>query len=93
MEWHLPSPFISEMSLNDFVTIAKLGDGAFSSVYKVRRKKDGHLYALKQVSVSRLTEKDRANALNEVRLLASLRHPNVIAYKEAFVEPGNEVLW
>jgi len=30
--------------------------------------------------------KERQNALNEVRILASIQHPNVIAYKEAFLE-------
>lgn len=27
-------------------------------------------------------------AVNEVRLLASLEHPNVVSYKEGFVEGG-----
>ena len=30
----------------------------------------------------------RAEALNELRLLASLRHPNLVQYNEAFVEVG-----
>jgi NIMA (never in mitosis gene a)-related kinase len=30
--------------------------------------------------------KERENALNEVRILASISHPNVVAYKEAFIE-------
>jgi NIMA (never in mitosis gene a)-related kinase 1/4/5 len=33
-----------------------------------------------------LSEKERKNALNEVRILASLNHPQIIAYKEAFFE-------
>jgi NIMA (never in mitosis gene a)-related kinase len=37
-----------------------------------------------------LTEKEKENALNEVRILASINHPNVIGYKEAFIdEPSN----
>jgi hypothetical protein len=28
-----------------------------------------------------LTEKERANALNEIRILASIDEPNVIGYK------------
>ena len=34
----------------------------------------------------KLTEKEKENALNEVRILASINHPNVIAYKEAFFD-------
>ena len=28
------------------------------------------------------------NALNEVRILASIRHPNIIGYKEVFIDEG-----
>ena len=37
------------MSLKDFVILNKLGDGSFSSVYKVRRLDDNQEYALKKV--------------------------------------------
>lgn len=37
------------MSLNDFVVLAKVGEGAYSSVHKVKRISDGNLYALKKV--------------------------------------------
>ena len=35
--------------------------------------------------MSPLSQKERENALNEVRILASIRHLNVIGYKEAFI--------
>lgn len=34
----------------------------------------------------KLSEKEKANAVNECRILASIDHPNVIAYKEAFFD-------
>jgi NIMA (never in mitosis gene a)-related kinase len=37
------------MSLNDFMILGKVGEGAFSTVYKVKRISDGNLYALKKV--------------------------------------------
>ena len=78
------------MSISDFETVSKLGDGAFSSVFKVMRKSDGPLYALKKVKLGALKQKEKENALNEVRILASVNHPNIIAYKEAFIdEPTN----
>lgn len=41
-------------------------------------------YALKKVKLLNLSEKEKDNALNEVRILASVKQKNVISYKEAF---------
>jgi NIMA (never in mitosis gene a)-related kinase len=59
-------------------------------VFRVIRKVDRQEYALKKVKISNLSDKEKENALNEVRLLASVSHPNIVAYREAFLdEPSN----
>jgi NIMA (never in mitosis gene a)-related kinase len=40
-----------------------------------------------------LNEKERQNALNEVRILASIKHQNIISYKEAFFDDATSCLW
>ena len=70
-----------------------IGDGAYSSVYKVRRQEDNDVYALKKVKMLNLSEKEKENALNEVRILASINHANVVSYKEAFIDDGSSSLW
>jgi len=62
------------------------GEGAYSSVYKVKRISDESEYALKKVKILSLSEKEKYNALNEVRILASIRNPNIIGYKEVFLD-------
>ena len=57
------------------------------------RVTDGQTYALKRVKMMNLSEKEKENSLNEVRILASIRDPNVIAYKEAFFESKTNSLW
>lgn len=66
--------------------MSKLGDGAYSSVYKVKRLEDSQIYALKKVKIGMMSNKDKENAINEVRILSSVKHPNVVAYKEAFID-------
>ncbi len=78
--------------LTEFQIIKKLGDGAYSSVYKVKRVSDNTIYALKQVKMATLTDKERENALNEVRILASIEEPNVISYKESFIDEASSSL-
>lgn len=62
-------------------------------VFKVKRVTDGVEYALKKIKLLDLKDKEKENALNEIRLLASIRHPNIIGYKEAFFEKKINVLW
>ena len=78
--------------MNDFQITSKLGEGAYSIVYKVRRLIDGNIYALKKVKLINLSEKERKNALNEVRLLASIKSKLVISYKEAFFDEKDNTL-
>jgi NIMA (never in mitosis gene a)-related kinase len=62
-------------------------------VFKVKRNEDGEYYALKKVKLDHLSEKEIENAINEVRILASIKHPNVIQYKEAFIDEKSKALW
>ena len=41
---------------------------------------------MKTISLSKLSNKEKDNALNEVRLLASIQIPNVIGYKASFFD-------
>ena len=47
---------------------------------------------MKKVKMGKLSSKEKDNALNEVRILASVNHPNVIGYKEAFFEDSTNCL-
>ena len=80
------------MSLNDFKIGKLLGKGAFGIVILAKRLLDGQIYAMKQVRISQLTDKEKNNALNEIRILASLSHRNIIGYKDAFFDEQSKTL-
>ena len=80
------------MSLQNFEIFNKIGEGAYSVVHKVKRKSDGEIYALKKVRFISLTDKEKENAVNEIRILASISHPNIIGYKEAFIDRNSDCL-
>ena len=80
------------MSLSDFQIGKTLGKGAFSSVCIVKRKLDNKTYAMKRVKISQLSPSDKDGSLNEIRILASLEHPNIIGYKEAFYDMASQTL-
>ena len=78
--------------MDGFIILDKIGEGSYSSVYKVKRKEDGIIYALKKVKFTKLKEKEKLNALNEIRILSSINNQNVISYKEAFFDEKDSTL-
>lgn len=73
--------------------LKRLGEGAYSSVYHVKRSLDGNTYALKKVKMGKLSDKEKENALNEVRILASINHKCICRYFEAFIDEPSSSLW
>ncbi len=80
------------MSSKNFKVMEMVGKGSFASVYKVLRKTDGKVYAMKRVKINKMSRKEIADTLNEVRFLASIRHANIVGFYEAFVENNDSEL-
>ena len=78
--------------MDDFQILSKLGEGAYSTVFKVKRIIDNQIYALKKVKLLNLSEKEKENSLNEVRILASVKSNFVVSYKEAFFDEKDNTL-
>ena len=78
--------------MSDFQIMSKLGEGAYSTVFKVKRNVDNKIYALKKVKLLNLSEKEKENSLNEVRILASVKSNFVVSYKEAFFDEKDNTL-
>jgi NIMA (never in mitosis gene a)-related kinase len=45
------------MSLQEFQIIKELGSGSFGSVFKVKKRSDQKVYAMKQVKLTKLNAK------------------------------------
>jgi len=78
--------------MENFEIITKLGDGAYIVVYKVKHEQDNKIYALKKVKLKELCDKEKQNALNEVRILSNVKSNFVISYKEAFIDEDDSNL-
>jgi serine/threonine protein kinase len=77
---------ISISTTKDFEILKQIGKGSFGTVFWVKRKKDGIVYALKSMSISSIDKTSIENCLNEIRILCSIIHPNMVGYKEAFLD-------
>jgi NIMA (never in mitosis gene a)-related kinase 1/4/5 len=79
-------------SSGNYEFVKELGSGSFGQVRLVRSKDNQQLYALKSVSLNRLSQKEKYSALNEVRLLASFDIPYVIKYEGSFFNQETQEL-
>ena len=80
------------MSISNFEILSQLGKGSFGAVYKVLRKTDNKIYAMKIVNIPNLSQKEINNSLNEIRILASIHNPHVVSYHEAFYSENTKSL-
>ena len=59
---------------------------------QVERKSDGKIYALKRVNISKMSKREVSDAVNEIRVLASVRHPHIVSFLQAFLDKGDSEL-
>lgn len=78
--------------LLDILQVHKLlGKGSYGKVYKVEREGDKQMYALKEADLGAMSQAERADAVNEVRLMVSMSHPNVVSSLQQH-QPGDTTL-
>ncbi|XP_069592367.1 serine/threonine-protein kinase Nek9 isoform X2 [Ranitomeya imitator] len=69
-----------------YIPIRVLGHGAYGEATLYRRTEDDSLVVWKEVGLTRLSEKERRDALNEIVILSLLQHDNIIAYYNHFLD-------
>ncbi|XP_072021077.1 LOW QUALITY PROTEIN: uncharacterized protein [Amphiura filiformis] len=75
-------------TLAGFERIRTVGKGAYGAAVLYRKKDDDSLVILKEINMHDLTANERQMALNEIRVLGMLDHPNIISYYDSFEEDG-----
>uniref|UniRef100_A0A8C9P5Q3 non-specific serine/threonine protein kinase n=1 Tax=Spermophilus dauricus TaxID=99837 RepID=A0A8C9P5Q3_SPEDA len=69
--------------------VQKIGEGSFGKAILVESKEDGRQYVIKEISISRMSSKEREESRREVAVLANMKHPNIVQYRESFEENGS----
>eukprot|EP00242_Pyramimonas_sp_CCMP2087_P012684 CAMPEP_0198199912 /NCGR_PEP_ID=MMETSP1445-20131203/3020_1 /TAXON_ID=36898 /ORGANISM="Pyramimonas sp., Strain CCMP2087" /LENGTH=731 /DNA_ID=CAMNT_0043869823 /DNA_START=481 /DNA_END=2676 /DNA_ORIENTATION=- len=63
-----------------------LGRGAQGTVILVRRKADRAKFCIKKIYIEDQSPDDQEAVMNEIKVLAKLAHPNIVAYYGSFME-------
>ncbi|OQS04113.1 CAMK family protein kinase [Thraustotheca clavata] len=70
--------------MDKYTRIRELGEGSFGNVYLMREKKNGgSLVCVKDIAVNGTASVQ--DCCNEAKLMEKLSHPNIVAYKDAFM--------
>ena len=78
----------TENKLSNFEILSEIGRGSFSTVYKVKCKIDNYIYAMKEVNLPNLNQKEIDNSFNEVQILSKLKSEYIISYIDSFSQNG-----
>eukprot|EP00667_Euglena_gracilis_P013091 EG_transcript_13478 len=70
--------------MEKYTNLRVVGHGTMGECHLVQHCEDRRLFVMKQMSLHTMTEKEQSHAVNEVRILASLAHPNVVQFQEYF---------
>lgn len=81
------------MSIDGYKRIKVLGRGSFGCAVLCERRKDGVKVVIKEIDMAKMASGERAAALQEARVLASLNHPNIVTCHESFVDERDSKLY
>ncbi|XP_054259607.1 cyclin-dependent kinase-like 4 isoform X2 [Macrosteles quadrilineatus] len=74
----------SSRLMERYEKLGKLGEGSYGMVFKCRNRETGQIVAIKKFVESEDDPLIRKIALREIRLLKSLKHPNLVNLLEVF---------
>ncbi|KPA84514.1 putative protein kinase putativeserine/threonine-protein kinase Nek1 [Leptomonas pyrrhocoris] len=75
--------------MDKYQKVKVLGKGSFGSAILIKRKADGLLFVVKEVSLVKMSKKERDEARHECTVLQQLHHPNIVRYVEQFENKTN----
>ncbi|XP_017772307.1 PREDICTED: serine/threonine-protein kinase Nek8 [Nicrophorus vespilloides] len=79
----------SSQELRGYEKIKTVGKGSFGTATLYKRLEDEVFVVMKEVFVSDMSPIEKSAALNEVEVLSSLDHPNIIKYLGSFQHGGS----
>ncbi|NXK53705.1 NEK3 kinase, partial [Chauna torquata] len=74
--------------MEDYKVLKVLGEGSFGRALLVHHKISDQKYAMKEIRLP-MSSSDVENSRKEAILLAKMKHPNIVAYKESFEADGH----
>ena len=69
-----------------YKVISLLGEGSFGKAFLAKCDRDNKQYVIKQIPFDDMTDEEKRETFNEAIILKKLDHPNIIKFKEVFIQ-------
>ncbi|VDP70918.1 unnamed protein product [Echinostoma caproni] len=96
----MPNSDQSELNIRGYEFLKAIGKGSYGEVWLCQQSKDDKQvsctnnlveivkYVVKKIDITQTGHAERKAALLECKLLSELKHPNIVPYKESFIQSG-----
>ncbi|XP_004844182.1 serine/threonine-protein kinase Nek3 isoform X6 [Heterocephalus glaber] len=74
--------------MDNYVVLRVIGEGSFGRALLVQKERSNQMFAMKEIRLPK-SFSDTQNSRKEAVLLAKMKHPNIVAFKESFEAEGH----
>ncbi|XP_032467374.1 serine/threonine-protein kinase Nek3 isoform X2 [Phocoena sinus] len=74
--------------MDSYTVLRVIGEGSFGRALLVQQESSNQMFAMKEIRLPKLSS-DTQNSRKEAVLLAKMKHPNIVAFKESFEAEGH----
>lgn len=79
--------------MNGFEIVGFLGEGSFSSTFKVRKNDDQMYFILKKMKYHADDENEKKSFRKNFQKFAIINHPNIIKYHDMVYDEKEKCFW
>ncbi|XP_048197402.1 serine/threonine-protein kinase Nek3 isoform X3 [Perognathus longimembris pacificus] len=83
-----PAAQLQPPNMNDYRVLRMLGEGSFGRALLVRQESSSQMFAMKEIRLPK-SFSGTQNSRKEAILLAKMKHPNIVAFRESFEAEGH----
>ncbi|XP_075418995.1 serine/threonine-protein kinase Nek3 [Tenrec ecaudatus] len=78
----------SSAVMDDYTVLRVIGEGTFGRALLVQQESSNRMFAMKEIRLPK-SFSETQNSRKEAILLAKMKHPNIVAFKESFEADGH----